>query len=745
MCASRPPTLLSFLVEILLRFRSSLLLSFEGSKTASSRAWGCYPGNVLPSGLRKGFVNRRTKIFCKALFVVAAVSSFSSTPTAAQFVKASDISHACSASLDSLASVDADTRAVVEICGLRIGEDRGWSSRYSATSRARLLGMAQASRAATVEPEPRSTIVNVENVPQNTQESSSSSGASSVSEKTSLSQADILFGVTDFIVGETEAQVRSWLLPRVFKNICEAVADRETLYWAFPQTCGVLARNANVGLGTSARTIKEAVENDINGFPIAVLLQIHTRLGQFGVGLETSITALNDSINNGLFNVARPRDSLVGAVNSLMKSRDANIRHLDIVKLVTALGDVVSHVAEEPVSIGQMFVSKLAALDTLGFRISTIRRSAAGLVRVANLLTDILDVVEADSLGGDRTEWTNALRALVANGILPPLDDSGAVDLLTRLTEVRGHLVSAERHYSALQVGAMGVGHGDRAERYVRLLSSVVSAFRAATNSSSGSDSLVQSAMNAVAQGVIGVETGNYAKAVSGLATFLVGMDSVFGLLPTDGVRVLTFAADLAQATTSHDVKRALDGFANAAGGRATKRADNRGALLGLQAYGGVQVGGELADRGDGGAPFGGLYAPVGFEVTFPANWGVVGNAGLFVQIIDVGVLASARLFTRDSADVVGDNPNVGFRHVVAPGLFLTYAFPKTPLSMGVGVSRAPGLRDLRTCEIAEAGAASNCEVVGGAGMPVPGRLDFNEVGVYRFGGFLAVDIPIFP
>ena len=132
-----------------------------------------------------------------------------------------------------------------------------------------------------------------------------------------------------------------------------------------------------------------------------------------------------------------------------------------------------------------------------------------------------------------------------------------------------------------------------------------------------------------------------------------------------------------------------------------------------MQAYGGVQGGKEEVNGAR--ATHAGLYFPVGFEIT-PANqrWGV------FVQVIDVGAIASSRLSA--ASDSVANGPEVGFGQVVAPGAYLTVAIRNTPLSWGLGGSFVPKLRR----------------------STADGEEDI-RFNAFRLGFFIAVDIGIFP
>jgi hypothetical protein len=121
-----------------------------------------------------------------------------------------------------------------------------------------------------------------------------------------------------------------------------------------------------------------------------------------------------------------------------------------------------------------------------------------------------------------------------------------------------------------------------------------------------------------------------------------------------------------------------------------------------------------------------GLFAPVGLDL----SWGVgeASSVGLFVSLIDIGALVDFRTTTTETGagtdkTKINPEPQVGFAQVVSPGAYLTYGISGTPLVLGGGVAFAPGLRKTINETTAQESGVSTL----------------------RFGGFLAVDISIFP
>lgn len=199
--------------------------------------------------------------------------------------------------------------------------------------------------------------------------------------------------------------------------------------------------------------------------------------------------------------------------------------------------------------------------------------------------------------------------------------------------------------------------------------------------------------------------------------------------------------AHLATVKTSEDMQKLLETVAAPAGSYHGKRGNPRWIArcerdeslpyrmtLALNAYVGFQAGGEILRRDgldrQGLAGRVGLFAPVGLELSRGLRRR--GSIGGFVSVIDLGALVDYRVAKEpaatDTAAGADNSPNVTFAQVVSPGLFTVLAIPGVPVALGVGLAYTPKLRSVL----------------------VGGEKDDNPVDALRFGGFLAVDIPIF-
>ena len=117
-------------------------------------------------------------------------------------------------------------------------------------------------------------------------------------------------------------------------------------------------------------------------------------------------------------------------------------------------------------------------------------------------------------------------------------------------------------------------------------------------------------------------------------------------------------------------------------------------------------------------------YAPSGRDAYLRgASWTIFGS------IVDLGVPV---LFRLNDANAATLPRNIDFRHVLAPGLFAVYGFPRSPVSAFAGVQFTPQLRqlqDLDSTTAARAGLTENTNTFRNS---------------LRFNVGLTVDIPIF-
>jgi hypothetical protein len=179
-------------------------------------------------------------------------------------------------------------------------------------------------------------------------------------------------------------------------------------------------------------------------------------------------------------------------------------------------------------------------------------------------------------------------------------------------------------------------------------------------------------------------------------------------------VKYASFAASIVQAKSSTDIENAIETVALPAGSASIKK--NTNFSIALNGYIGGAIGEEyLAQKASSNwGTISGAYAPIG--VTFSKRI-YTSSVSLFVQLIDLGAVASYRLSDPNTASL----PNFSFQNILAPGLGIIYGIPGMPVSIGYIDQLGPQLRSINATDVVTSQGLNR-----------------------RWQFFIAVDIPLF-
>ena len=111
------------------------------------------------------------------------------------------------------------------------------------------------------------------------------------------------------------------------------------------------------------------------------------------------------------------------------------------------------------------------------------------------------------------------------------------------------------------------------------------------------------------------------------------------------------------------------------------------------------------------------FFVPVGISASKGTR--KEGVISIFASVIDIGAFTSIRFKDNES-----DLPEVSFKNIFAPGIHIMYGFPRTPLTIGVGIQNGPSLRKIN--------------------IKTNNTIESVEKSSFRFGVTLTFDIPIF-
>lgn len=583
-------------------------------------------------------------------------------------------------------------------------------------------------------------------------------------------QSNLLWGFSDFVVGQVEQQLRAYALRGFVHRLCDDVGTQ-----LLPAACEQL-RDDDLNLSRPGmRLLRSAVHADLHRLPAGALALAYDRMTE---ALAASPDSLTDAdwrdldraetvVRSAVFGLriaqgSDPLLALAAAADSLALQGAERLRALKAAadrerdSLEARLADpALQPSARERLERGRSAASaaaerlrqrlddraRLQALRAAHFPVSSLIESL-GLLHATQFDRHRLVSVLWDSAGGRDLVRYQAI-AMAANlaerNARLPIDQQfmpwrfAAVALAVQ-PEV-AQLRAAANDLAARRAASPDTTAGVRQARiaFVRsgfgLMQRVL--LEAERGDWLGDAGPSLQAVNGAHAVVMPLLDGDYP------AALLTLRDQVEGMLPraagSDALaswsRGMSFVTEIASAQGPDEVSAALATLADGGSGVEAKRESGRNVFT-LNAFGGLYAGAVLAGGALGGeragseaAAFAGPYIPLGVQYTTPWRT-ALGTFGIFMQAIDVGALGSWRLSREGDAEV---RPEVGLAQVFSPGAFLVLNVRDTPLSVGYGVSYAPGLRRLRSSD------------------EEPPADETAEANARRIGLFLALDIPLFP
>lgn len=228
-----------------------------------------------------------------------------------------------------------------------------------------------------------------------------------------------------------------------------------------------------------------------------------------------------------------------------------------------------------------------------------------------------------------------------------------------------------------------------------------------------------------------GLATGKLLPLLSAVITTIRSLPEIKRELDGSALRVLSFAAELAEATEPDEARAAVESVVAPVG---TYRMKRRRVMMSLAAYVGAAGGREylsgdiLGSKDDGRSTYVAPAAYLGLDLSLPLHNRVVPHAGLMLSVVDLGSLLSYRtssesVMTDASMEAdVSQVSSVGFAQLFSPGVFARIGLGGSPLLLGVGVAFVPNAR----------------QVTNASGVD-------EDLGAIRWSLFLAVDVTLFP
>jgi hypothetical protein len=535
--------------------------------------------------------------------------------------------------------------------------------------------------------------------------------AAGTSPRTPLSLSTVATGLTDVMLDRASEQTQMYVLDRAARRLCGTAADSLASY--LRQTCGFFNDTYDLQRMRGLRSLRLAFESDVRGIPERLAFK-----------------AIQQRISKG-----------------------APVRYVDLGQSVLFTLHLVEQI-EQGIDPMEVF-SKFDRDPTLSYRgltqaidvreagtplSSALQRYARFAAKVDAARND-LGEYWSDSVLPTDTVLTYALRSAVVN--LRPgtvIDEAERRALAELASDKLPALLDAYREIDA-EIGEMikiadrlrseDVARDEaRSELYAQFAGGMVDISAAALMAGSDRRSEVRRLVLPVRTVITSARSGRYADALHGFTDLVEVLTDSFPAerFPNEAwregeaFRVFALAVNVSEAESQAEVSTALNSFVGQSRDFFSKRADGSPWRVAVNGYVGAGGGVEWVAKpvtpdtkwipGQQIA----VSLPIGVEYSGPCRTGW--SCGVFAPLVDLGAIASARFDDPDTETF----PESELGQIFTPGLYLVLGFPRTPLSLGVGGTFAPGAR-LR-------------EVTGSDG---------DEVDAVRLGIFLGVDIPLFP
>jgi outer membrane protein OmpA-like peptidoglycan-associated protein len=521
-----------------------------------------------------------------------------------------------------------------------------------------------------------------------------------------LGVSALVLGTTDFLLERAREQVEHYLLQAGSSRICAS----ETWEQYLRATCGLMPDvDKESGADKGARTywpsidiIRAAIRDDLSELPF-MLGQAHLR----SYVQDSSKPTENREV--ALFGLAMlpylrevaagtpPLEAFAPRIEAFSQQRFPVFDAATSGDRLDNVPEVVQYLRQAQTLVGTV---RSAAEDLAPYWDSQQLVDSVALYAVKTLILNVERGVQTEVFRDYRRSWTTHLDMFVTGA-----REAQRLAALVDSSWVRIRTIAADSAAATRQLALLSNLLSDAAE-----IAFVIS------NTGIG-DELQEwrSATAPMLELVSNVRGQNYAGALN--ATLRIAATSTAGQrFDTDQLRLLAFTNDIAQARNSEDVRSAFQRFVGEGPGYQAKRRSD-GQYWRLNAYVGLSAGPELLmDAPEGTEDLGlsfGLAVPIGVEFGKGTSEGR--SWGGFLQLLDLGAIASARIAGGDGVETF---PDFEFGSIVAPGIFGTMGWADAPLTTGLGISYVPLARR---------------------------SADDDEIGAVKATLFIAVDIPLFP
>ena len=497
-----------------------------------------------------------------------------------------------------------------------------------------------------------------------------------------VDQSTLLWGATDFLMRRASEELQAWFLDRFYDKVCsDGAAGHLGGKDLFPESCLLLKdRELLPEFAAGLATLREAFHQDLNDLPWVI-------------------------IDHAVATIPKEKKDL-----SLVAAMSARATHqiVDGVHPWFALRSLEDGVDAASLSCSDTpFASRAYVLSVVA---GVVPPDERGAPRLPNHPEDWPYVALAVAIEAktrvDAGKWPSAC----------PGQGVELEMLVGKLETLHGHVEAMRGVLQQIEAALKDPDSSGR--RRLEALARTLEVSLGLMEQWAGIDSQALDGQSGriylAARKVLDrIARGNYGGAVLALHVLITELGTS-PKLPRSYLRIISFAADVAQAEDAGSVSAAIASYAAPAGAYKRKRLTD-GWYFSLNSYLGLAAGAERA--GGEWAFTGAAFAPLGVELgRSNGKWAF----GLFAQALDLGALTAWRV----GSNGIDERPEVGLEQVFSPGGYVVVGFPDAPYSLAIGVSYTPKLRFVE-----EGMTLDGCGSEGCAAM--------------RVGATFAIDVPL--
>lgn len=496
--------------------------------------------------------------------------------------------------------------------------------------------------------------------------------------------------VSSFIAERFKQELEIAFLDKL-KELLNGTSDAsKALKALLPTTSNVLSQNEPDQYTTFLETLKEAIKQDVNNFPLNIGVYLKTDPFNFAQAHDFYYPSLIVYTNTLQAIGGRQVVDVLNSVNNdpLMKSGAVNEPYNAIIRLI----GVMSRTLTNPDAPSPQWLS----IDKIKSMISDPKQ-----IPVFFGLLMIKEEDELKQIVPNGTDLYSTIAAL-------PLDK--LTTLVNKIESIDNALTTLYANFKTL-FNAINNNTSFSGLQVTNLVSSLSTTFSTlpdflsvAFNKpfSTTFVSTINTNINSLVQIRTNIADKNYGLALTQIISVLTGFitdDQLKNKLLFVLNKYGNFAVTVATSSSTAEMQAALESAALPVGSYRIKR--NAYENLSINAYAGVFGG---VQKYSSSVPAGvkssnsiiGFTAPIGVAYSWSGKtddgkWKGHSNT-IFVSIADLGAVTSYRL-THDSTAPL---PAISFKNIIAPAGYYVYGFKKIPLSAGLGVQYGPELRSIR-------------------------------------------------